>query len=113
MMTRLMPRRDQSTAAPGDPRLIASYRLQFFIYSIRHGLGFVMFVFFAVSAFQLGVMPMGYALLVLGLAYGTFVAINVRKLYSAWKNNERVRRENELERREKDAATAALNSEKK
>lgn len=106
MMSRLMPRRNQSTAVPGDPRLIANYRRQFFIYSIRHGLGFVMFIFFAVSSFQLGVMPIGYAFLVLGLAYGAFVALNVRKLYTAWKSNERVRRQ-------KDAATAALNSEKK
>ncbi|RYG86024.1 MAG: hypothetical protein EON58_22230, partial [Alphaproteobacteria bacterium] len=54
---------------PGDPRLIATYRFQFWAYSIRHVLGIVFFVFLAVQAFSLATPSMGYVMGAFGLAY--------------------------------------------
>ncbi len=80
---------------PGDPRLIATYRLQFWVYTIRHVLGVLFFAFLTWQAFTLQVAPIAYSLLVFGLVYTGFVALNQRKLFRAWKRNEAVRREKE------------------
>ena len=78
---------------PGDPRLVATYRLQFWGYSVRHILGAAFFTYLAWQAFALGVPIVGGAIAVFGAVYTGFVAVNIRKLYRAWRTNERIGRE--------------------
>lgn len=80
---------------PGDPRLIATYRFQFWVYAVRHVLGVLFFAFLTWQAFLLESAPIGYAIALFGLIYTGFVGMNLRKLFRAWKRNEAVRREKE------------------
>ena len=79
---------------PGDPRLVATYRFQFFVYSVRHLGGIIFFAFLTAQAFNLYAAPVGYALAVFGLAYTGFVFLNLFKLFRAWKRNEAIGRSN-------------------
>jgi len=87
--------RQRTKLAPGDPRLIATYRFQFYAYLVRHTFGIFIFPGMSALSFHLGAPPMGWLFLVLSLAYGGLVAVNIRKLYLAWKKNEAVHRQKE------------------
>jgi hypothetical protein len=89
------PNPHRKPVEPGDPRLIATYRFQFWVYAVRHVLGSLFFGFLTWQAFTLQAAPIGYALALFGLVYTGFVAMNLRKLFVAWKKNEAVRREKE------------------
>ena len=78
--------------APGDPRLIATYRMQFFVYGVRHVLGVLVFAFLGWQAFHLAAAPVGVAIALFGIVYTAFVAYNLRRLFRAWKANEAARR---------------------
>jgi hypothetical protein len=79
---------------PGDPRLVNLYRFQFWAFLVRHGLGILLFIYLTQLAFRAETSPIGWALLLFGAAYGGFALVNVRKLYTAWKKNEALRRQN-------------------
>jgi hypothetical protein len=87
------PNPHRKPVEPGDPRLIATYRFQFWVYAVRHVFGSLFFAFLTWQAFTLQSAPIGYALLFFGLVYTGFVVFNMRKLFVAWKRNEAVRRE--------------------
>ena len=93
MMTPLT--RPRTKLAPGDPRLIATYRFQFWAYLLRHTIGIFIFPALSALSFHLGATLMGWAFLIFSVAYGSLVVVNIRKLYLVWKKNEAVRRQNE------------------
>ena len=84
---------NRTKAEPGDPRLVATYRFQFWVYSVRHVLGTAFFAYLAWQGFALGVPVIGAAIALFGMVYTGFVVVNLRKLYRAWRTNERIGRE--------------------
>ncbi len=77
---------------PGDPRLVATYRFQFFVYGVRHVLGAAFFAFLAWQAFSFAEPILGYAVAAFGAVYTVFVSLNLVKLFRAWRTNEAIGR---------------------